>query len=39
VVNRNGVKQILRLDLEPQEQEAFRKSAEAVKGVIKAAGL
>jgi L-lactate dehydrogenase len=39
IVNRSGVKSILRLELDPEEQAAFKNSAEAVKKVIKEAGL
>jgi L-lactate dehydrogenase len=39
VVNRKGVKQILELSLDPQEQTAFKRSAEAVRQAIKGSGL
>lgn len=39
VVNRKGVKQILELPLDPLEQAAFKRSAEAVRQAIKGSGL
>jgi len=39
VLNKNGVRQILALELDKTEQEAFKNSAAAVKRVIKEAGL
>jgi len=39
IVNKSGVKGILQLDLDPDEQTAFKNSAQAVKQVIKEAGL
>ncbi len=39
ILNRSGVRGVLRLELDAKEQEEFRKSAETVKGVIKQAGL
>jgi L-lactate dehydrogenase len=39
VVNRKGVKQTLELALDPQEQAAFKRSAEAVRQAIKGSGL
>jgi L-lactate dehydrogenase len=39
IVNRSGIKGVLKLDLDPSEQEAFKKSAEAVKKVIRESGL
>jgi len=39
VVNRDGVKKIIDLPLDDKEEEAFRKSAEAVKKINKSLGL
>ena len=39
VVNRSGVRQVMKIDLDHAEQEAFRQSAAAVKQVIRYAGL
>ncbi len=39
VVNRTGVREILRLDFNAEEEAAFRNSAAAVKKVIREAGL
>jgi L-lactate dehydrogenase len=39
IVNRSGVKGILRLDLDRAEQEAFKNSAAAVKKIIQESGL
>ena len=39
ILNRAGVRGVLRLELNAKETEEFKKSAEAVKGVIKQAGL
>jgi L-lactate dehydrogenase len=39
VVNRDGVKKIIDLPLDEKEEEAFRKSAEAVKEINKSLGL
>ena len=39
VLNKNGVRQILALELDNAEQDAFKNSAAAVKRVIKEAGL
>ena len=39
IVNRSGIKGVLRLDLDLTEQEAFKNSAQAVKQAIKEAGL
>jgi L-lactate dehydrogenase len=39
VVNKDGVRQVLELDMDEAEQNAFRNSAEAVKKVIKDIGL
>jgi L-lactate dehydrogenase len=39
VVNRDGVKKIIDLPLNEKEEEAFRKSAEAVKEINKSLGL
>lgn len=39
IVNRSGIKGVLQLDLDPAEQIAFKNSAQAVKQVIKEAGL
>ena len=39
VVNRDGVKKIIDIPLDEKEEEAFRKSAEAVKEINKSLGL
>ncbi len=39
IVNRSGIKGVLRLDLDQEEREAFKKSAAVVKQVIKESGL
>jgi L-lactate dehydrogenase len=39
IVNRDGVKRIIDLPLSKKEEEAFQKSADAVKGIIKSLGL
>lgn len=39
VVNRSGVRQVMKIELDPVEQEAFRRSAAAVKNVISQTGL
>jgi L-lactate dehydrogenase len=39
VVNRDGVKRIIDLPLSKKEEEAFQKSADAVKEIIKSLGL
>jgi L-lactate dehydrogenase len=39
VLNRNGVRETLMLELSTQEQEAFRNSANAIKNVIKSVRL
>jgi L-lactate dehydrogenase len=39
VLNRSGVRQTMKIELDPAEQEAFRQSAAAVKLVIRHAGL
>jgi len=39
IVNKDGVRQVLELDMDEPEQEAFRNSAETVKKVIKDVGL
>jgi L-lactate dehydrogenase len=39
VVNKSGVREILDIKLSPQEEAEFRKSAEAIKEVIKGSGL
>jgi L-lactate dehydrogenase len=39
IINKNGVRQILKLEMDPDEQAAFKNSAQAVKKVIKEAGL
>jgi len=39
VVNKGGVREILDIRLSPQEEDDFRKSAAAIKSVIKGSGL
>lgn len=39
VINRKGVREILDLDFNEQEKSLFKKSADAIKSVIKQAGL
>jgi len=39
IINKSGIKGVLRLELDPEEQAAFKISAEAVKRVIKDSGL
>jgi L-lactate dehydrogenase len=39
IVNRSGIKGVLRLDLDQSEQEAFKNSAAAVRKVIRESGL
>ncbi|MFA5101231.1 MAG: L-lactate dehydrogenase, partial [Candidatus Omnitrophota bacterium] len=39
IVNKTGIRQVLNLELDETEQAAFRKSAEALKKVIREAGL
>ncbi|MFH1854552.1 MAG: L-lactate dehydrogenase [Candidatus Omnitrophota bacterium] len=39
VVNNDGVRERLDIELDPEEQAAFKKSAEAIKSVIKQTGL
>jgi len=39
VIDREGVREVLKIELEPQEEQAFKKSADAVKRVIKESGL
>ncbi len=39
VVNRSGVREVLRLELSAQEEDQFKRSADAVRGVIKQTGL
>ncbi|MFB0527761.1 MAG: L-lactate dehydrogenase, partial [bacterium] len=39
VVNREGVREVLKIELNPQEQKELKKSAEVIKRVIKESGL
>ena len=39
VVNREGVREVLKIELNPQEKQAFKNSAHAIKRVIKEVGL
>ena len=39
IVNKDGVKKFLKLDLSAEEQEQLRKSADAIKNVIKAMNI
>jgi malate/lactate dehydrogenase len=39
IVNRDGIKKIIDLPLDEKEEEAFRKSADAVKEINKSLGI
>jgi len=39
VVDKQGVREILKIELDPQEREAFRNSAKVIRGVIQETGL
>ena len=39
VINREGVREVLKIELNPQEQKELKKSAEVIKKVIKESGL
>lgn len=39
VINRTGVREVLKIELSPEEKELFKKSAEEIKSVIKEVGL
>lgn len=39
VINKEGVREVLKIELNPQEQEELKNSAEVIKKVIKEAGL
>jgi len=39
VIDKEGVREVLKIELDPQEKQAFKKSADAIKKVIKEVGL
>jgi L-lactate dehydrogenase len=39
ILNKNGIREVLKIDLNKKEQEDFKKSAQAIKSVIKEVGL
>ena len=39
VINKEGVREVLKIELNPQEKQAFKNSADAVKRVIRETGL
>lgn len=39
VINKEGVREVLQIELNPQEKQAFKNSAEAIKKVIRETGL
>jgi len=39
VIDKEGVREVLKIELDPEEKQAFKKSADAIRRVIKEAGL
>ena len=39
VIDKNGIREVLKIELDPQEKQAFRNSADVIKRVIREAGI